>query len=311
MADLNIMPWFTDAYLADTTHLKTIEHGAYDLLLLSMWRAGGSLPNEETLLQRITKLTPGEWKKVWPVVSKFFTIDGGRITQKKLSSTYANVSARVEKNRANGRLGGRPPKPLENNDEHKANGSSSVSPKKTETVPDGTLSKTVSVAETDSIPPVVPPSGGNPPQQTAKPVRGKRDRVNGTRLSPEWNPTQEDLAYARSKGLSDKAIEDQAERFRNHWVSSSKSNAVKLNWHATFCNWILSSIERNPALITQNVTGVGEVSQELKERGWRIYLEREATGKQLPNGIRKEDIPQEFVDRWNAENGGLFGKVKS
>jgi hypothetical protein len=164
------------------------------------------------------------------------------------------------------------------------------------------------------IPPVVPPDGGTQPEQAAKPEQGKRrkrsERINGTRLSPDWKPTAEDRDYARGKGLSEKAIDAQAEKFRNHWVSSTGRNAVKLDWPRTWQNWILSSIERNPALVTEAVTiGAGAgVSQELKERAWAIFLERERDGKALPNNLRKEDIPKDFIDRWNAENGGLFDR---
>ena len=106
MADLNVMPFFTDAYLADTIHLSTEEHGVYLLLLVACWRAGGTLPNDHDLLCRICKVTPKHWPKVWAVVGDFFDAEGQVLTQKKLASTYAHQMERLAKARDNGKLGG-------------------------------------------------------------------------------------------------------------------------------------------------------------------------------------------------------------
>ena len=52
------MPLYVGDYLADTVQLNGVESGAYLHLLLCMWRAGGSLPNDDAKLSRFTKLTP-------------------------------------------------------------------------------------------------------------------------------------------------------------------------------------------------------------------------------------------------------------
>ena len=57
MSTAPIMPLFPDAYLADTTHLTTEEHGAYLLLLMAMWRRSGKVPNDDADLARIVGLS--------------------------------------------------------------------------------------------------------------------------------------------------------------------------------------------------------------------------------------------------------------
>ena len=85
------MPFYTDAYLADTTHLTVSEHGAYLLLLMAMWRAGGKLPNTPEKLAAIAGCTPAEWKKIAPVVMGFFKGQGGSITHKRAHLDFADL----------------------------------------------------------------------------------------------------------------------------------------------------------------------------------------------------------------------------
>lgn len=86
MAEFPAMPLWTDAYLGDTTHLTTIEHGAYLLLLMAMWRTEAKrLPNDDKLLARYARLTPGQWRKLKVVLMPFFRVHGEHITQGRLT----------------------------------------------------------------------------------------------------------------------------------------------------------------------------------------------------------------------------------
>lgn len=108
-----MMLW-TDAYMADTSHLTTTEHGAYLLILMAMWRAGGSLANDDVRLARIAKLTLDKWRRIAPTIREFFTIDGEAVTQKRLKLELEIALSKTEKLKAAGRSGGRA-KALKNN----------------------------------------------------------------------------------------------------------------------------------------------------------------------------------------------------
>lgn len=108
MAEFPALPFFTDAYLADTRHLTSEEHGAYLLLLFCAWRTRGcALKDCDKTLARIAGLTPTKWRRLRPTISDFFEISGGFWRQKKLSAVYADVTERVARNKANGAKGGK------------------------------------------------------------------------------------------------------------------------------------------------------------------------------------------------------------
>ncbi len=92
MAKHPAMPLWTDAYLGDTTHLSTVEHGAYLLILMAMWRAGGELPSDEDMMCRITRLRLNHWRKMAPVIMAFFReVRPGVITQARLADELAGA----------------------------------------------------------------------------------------------------------------------------------------------------------------------------------------------------------------------------
>lgn len=78
MAEFPYLPLATDAYLADTTHLSTEEHGAYLLLLMATWRASECrLPDDDAYLARACRCSTRAWGRIRPVLAPFWHIAGG------------------------------------------------------------------------------------------------------------------------------------------------------------------------------------------------------------------------------------------
>lgn len=100
------MKLYTADYLADTTHLSTIEHGAYLLLLMAMWRAGGKLPANDAKLAKITGLSAKAWADMRPTMMEFFRRTGGRLTHKRLTLEICKYESTSEKRKEAGKAGG-------------------------------------------------------------------------------------------------------------------------------------------------------------------------------------------------------------
>jgi len=104
------MPLYFGAYLTDTMHLTTEQHGAYLLLLMACWKHGGVLPNDDAQLAAIVKLPPQKWRKVRPVIEPFWQVSGKGWKQKRLGLELDAARERSAIATENGKKGGRPRK---------------------------------------------------------------------------------------------------------------------------------------------------------------------------------------------------------
>lgn len=77
------MPLYIGDYLADTGRLTTEQHGAYLLLIMDYWR-NGPPPDDEEILQNITRLSKFLWKKSRPVLEKYFRVEDGVWKHKRI-----------------------------------------------------------------------------------------------------------------------------------------------------------------------------------------------------------------------------------
>lgn len=100
----SFMPLWIGDYLADTMRLTRDQHGGYLLLIMDYWRHAQALPDDDLSLAAVTKSTPEEWKKLRPVLAKFFTIEGGvwkhgRI-EDELKKAQESYNSKVERAKA-------------------------------------------------------------------------------------------------------------------------------------------------------------------------------------------------------------------
>lgn len=60
-------------------------------------------------------------------------------------------------------------------------------------------------------------------------------KKRGCRLPDDWMP---DEVFGKSEGLSAEQIAREADRFRDYWRGQPGQRGVKLDWHATWKNWV-------------------------------------------------------------------------
>lgn len=101
------MQLYVADYLGDTRHLTTEQHGAYMLLLMTMWRSDGVLSDDPSKLARIAGLTVARWKRISDDIMAFFTPCEGGLTQGRLAAELTIAEEKSEKRSQAGKAGGR------------------------------------------------------------------------------------------------------------------------------------------------------------------------------------------------------------
>ena len=245
------MPLYVADYLGDTTHLTTEEHGAYLLILMAMWRAGGRLPCEAAKLARFARLTPAKWARIEIDILAMFDVQPHHIGHKRLERELAKY-LKISDERAKAGAAGGKAKAL------KTNVSASDLPEQTPTI-----QNQIKEPEIEESP--ISPSGEIAPQG-AKPKRTKRAKLNI--CPPDWNPTEDHRIKAVVLGLSLAQFEGCEASFREWEFKDGKSD-----FNLAFHRWLRTEATRSG---TPNGTGP-------QPRG-RWQLDRERKTSQLVEG---------------------------
>jgi hypothetical protein len=69
------------------------------------------------------------------------------------------------------------------------------------------------------------------------PAEPKSKKTKAARLPADWMPTDADLAFCKTE-RQDLAPVDVAARFRDFWTAKAGADAAKLDWSATWRNWV-------------------------------------------------------------------------
>ena len=110
------MPFDCHAYLDDTAHLTTLEHGAYMLLIMHYWTTGKAIPLSknlskisekfEKILQNISRVSAYQAAKISPTIIQFFAIEDGMLKHRRIDQEISESNARRQSAAERGKAGG-------------------------------------------------------------------------------------------------------------------------------------------------------------------------------------------------------------
>lgn len=92
--------WFP-TYIGDfftvTAPLTGHEIGAFQLIIASLWKAGGAISADDRYLAKLTKATPKQWKEIKEALFPLFEIKGGQITHPQTTAEIEKAKALIAK----------------------------------------------------------------------------------------------------------------------------------------------------------------------------------------------------------------------
>jgi uncharacterized protein YdaU (DUF1376 family) len=204
-------------YRKDTGHLSMIENAIYRHLIDWYYLDESPIPLETKVVMRRLRLVSKEDEKALEnVLSDFFEREDGW-RHKRIDQDIIEYHAMAEKNKANGKLGGRP--------------------KKTQSV------TTWNPLETQSK------GNQEPLTNNHKPIKPKSVGASATRLPADWKPSEEEIDYCKTQ-RPDLILEKVVENFSDYWHAKGGASARKVDWSATWRSWV-----RNEKAVNQRVNG--------------------------------------------------------
>lgn len=238
MSESPFFQFYPSDWLAGTRGLTAAETGVYITLVAMMYEAEGPIPNDAKRLSRLCGSTPAALKKAIEGL-----IDAGKITQDERGFFNRRVQIEIEK-RAEKRAA--------------ASASANARWKKNE-------QKQYHENANASDLQCERNANQKPEPEKKKEEPNGSSKKRAVRLTAEWQLPRAWGEWAMQEGLSEVCVRREAERFKDYWLSESGAKAAKLDWQATWRNWVRKALERQPKAANRSwsngVPQIGEVKE--------------------------------------------------
>lgn len=215
MAELPFLPIATDALLADAGDLPNELFGAYCRLLFRWWREGAQPEQNEKRLARWAGLSSDDFDDL----KEFLTETDDGWIQKRLAETFA----KIQRKSAKAKEAAAKRWECERNADASENECERIS-ERNANHNQSSLSKDKQIISGEDAPP--------------------KKVLRGTRLTDDWRPPPDYIAFALTEGFSEAEAYREADRFRDYWISKTGQQARKADWLATWRNWCRNSKDK-------------------------------------------------------------------
>jgi uncharacterized protein YdaU (DUF1376 family) len=197
-------------YLTDTAHLSILEDGAYRRLMDRYYSTETPINSDETALFRVLRArSPEEQEAVRVVLEEFFDLTEAGWTHKR-------CDAEIEAFRA------------------KSGKAAEAANKRWSKPSDASAMPTHSERNADAM----PTKNQEPRTNNQEPTKSRTGATQrASRLPADWTPTAEDISFCKAE-RQDLDPHETGKRFADYWHAVGDAKGRKLDWPATWRNWV-------------------------------------------------------------------------
>jgi uncharacterized protein YdaU (DUF1376 family) len=243
---LNFYKHHLGDYSAATAHLSWDEDCAYRRLLDQYYKREAPIPADVKEACRLARAqTPSQRRAVDTVLREFFVLQDDGWHQKRCDEEIGAANAQAETNRRIAEE--REARKRERTQHESLNGASNGS---------STNRSPATIGERE--PSQTPDSRHQTPDSIPSGDKPLRERARGARLTPDWSPGPDGIAFAEAEGLRNGRAMAELAKFRDYWTAQPGQKGVKTDWPATWRNWCRKAAE-TPAKAGSNDIFAGAV----------------------------------------------------
>lgn len=229
MAALPYIQLYVADYLADTMHLTTEEHGAYLLIIMNYWQTGKPIPIKR--LAAVARLSNERWNSVKETLQDFFIVTETHWHHNRIDEDLSKVSDKQSGASKAGKASAAARKAKKEAElKQKGNDRSTNVEKTLERKGNHTDTDTdTDTEDKESAAKASPPAVAEPSKKNKR----------GTRLPDDWKLTAEYInAAAELRPDLSAVLETVAGNFADYWHAKAGQGATKIDWLATWRNWL-------------------------------------------------------------------------
>lgn len=217
MSDAPFIKFYPSDFLGGTSGLSPAERGVYITLLCLIYEMDAPIQRDDARLARRCGAPKAAFVRILNEL-----LDQGKITEADglLSNRRAEKALMDRTNRTQ-------------NATHAAK-SRWTAPK--EKIQQNQQAENAGAMPGQCVADAKPEARSQKEKETPNGVSKKR-RV-GTRLKPDWVLPDDFRDWAIEQNYPQAAVDRQAEQFRDFWISKTGRDATKLDWFATWRNWM-------------------------------------------------------------------------
>lgn len=219
MSDKPFIKFYPSDFLAGTSGLSPSERGVYMTLLCLIYENDGAIVRDDTRLARRCGAPKAAFARILRclVAEEKITERDGFLMNNRAEKAIVDRQNRLQ------------------NATHAAHSRWSAQSKKIQQNQSG---KDAGAMRAQCVGDAIPEPEPEPELEDTK-VSSKNKR--GSRLKDDWFLPADWGKWAVSEGWPVEVVRDQADRFKDYWCAAPGQKGVKLDWQATWRNWMRNS----------------------------------------------------------------------